>query len=64
MFQKEVIVVKNEVNFFAVLVVKDASADVQTVQHFVVVVEDLLKWKSARTVDAQDTANRAHYDLI
>ena len=58
------IVVTNKVDFMALIVIKNAATDVQTIQHFVVMIEYLFKRKVSRTVDAQYTTYRTYYDLV
>ena len=43
LLKKDVVVVVNQVGFFTLVVIENAAADVETVQHFVVMIEDLFK---------------------
>ena len=58
------IVVVNQVNLFSLLVIENAFADIETVQHFIIVIENFLQGKITRSVDTQDGSNRAHYYLV
>ena len=64
LLKKDVIVVVNQISLFALVIIENAAADVETVQHFVVVVEYLFKWEGSRVVNAEDATNGANNNLI
>ena len=43
LLKKDIVVVVNQISLFALIIIENAAADVETVQHFVVVVEYLFK---------------------
>jgi hypothetical protein len=64
LLQEDVVVVVKKVDFFPLLVIENAPADVETVEHSIIVVENFLQRKVSRPVDAQDSANGTHDYLI
>ena len=64
LLKKNIIVVVNQISLFALVIIENAAADVETVQHFVVMVKDLFKWESSGVVNAEDATNRADNNLI
>jgi hypothetical protein len=64
LFEEDVVVVVEEVDFLSLLVEEDAAADVEGVEHLVVVIEDGVEGVVAAAVDAHDATDRADDDLV
>jgi hypothetical protein len=64
LLKKDMIVVANKVDLMTLVIIENAATDVQTIQHFVVMIEYLFQREVSRTVDTQYTTYWTYYDLV